>query len=113
MLWVWLPGLLGPGGISVEQASRLTGFDLELLRTRLPGRVEVTAGPLAAALCPADGGHFVFNSPELVGPVLAARDGQRMGFAFGTQHCLLASKAAGRQVFLGVPFAPRQLLAEI
>jgi hypothetical protein len=113
MLWVWLPGLLSPGGISVEQASRLTGFDLELLRTRLPGRVEVTAGPLAAALRPADGGHFVFNSPELVGPVLAARDGQRMGFTFGTQHCLLASKAAGRQVFLGVPFAPRQLLAEI
>ena len=115
MLWVWLPGLLGPGGISVEQASRLTGFDLELLRTRLPGRVEITAGPLAAAL--RTGRRWAFclqHVQELVGPVLAARDGQRDGLRPG--HAALplgVERPAGRQMFLGVPFAPRQLLADI
>ncbi len=115
MLWLWLPGLLGPQGVRVEQASRVTGFDLELIRTRLPGRIEITAGdsPLAVAMNPKSGERLAFGDGQPFGPVLAARDGTRIGFAEGTQHCLLASKAAGRQIFLGAPFATRQLLAAI
>jgi hypothetical protein len=113
MLWVWLPGLLSPKGISVEQASRVTGFDLELLRMRLPNCVEITDGPMAAALRDEKGQHLAFGNREPFGPVLAARDGRQIGFAQGTPHCLLASKAGGRQMFLGAPFASRQLLAAI
>jgi hypothetical protein len=113
MLWLWLPGLVSGGRLSAEHASRLTGFDLELLRTHLPGRMEITDGPLAAALRTGSGQRFIIDNGAPFGPALAARDGERMGFAQGTRHCLLASKAGGRQTFLGVPFAPRQLLAAI
>jgi hypothetical protein len=115
MLWLWLPGLVGPQGIRVDQASRVTGFDLELVRTRLPGHIEITAAdsPLAAAICDKKGQRPVFGDNQPFGPALAARDGQRIGFAEGTRHCLLASKAEGRQIFLGAPFATRQLLAAI
>ena len=114
-LWLWLPGLLGPQGIRVEQASRVTGFDLELIRTRLPGRIEIAAAnsPLAAAVSAQSNGRRAFGDNQPFGPALAARDGERIGFAEGTRHCLLASKAEGRQIFLGAPFATRQLLAAI
>jgi hypothetical protein len=99
----------------VEQASRVTGFDLELIRTRLPGRIEIAAAnsPLAAAVSAQSNGRRAFGDNQPFGPALAARDGERIGFAEGTRHCLLASKAEGRQIFLGAPFATRQLLAAI
>lgn len=52
ILWFWAPGLLGDEGIDVEQASRVTGFDLHLLAGRLPGCIQVTASdsPLVAGL---------------------------------------------------------------
>jgi len=51
-LWLWLPGLVGPNGISAERASRATGFNLDLLRRRVPGKVRITTkdSPLAASL---------------------------------------------------------------
>jgi hypothetical protein len=99
----------------VEQASHVTGFDLELIRTRLPGRIEITAAdsPLAAAVSAPGNGRRAFGDNQPFGPALAARDGKRIGFAEGTRHCLLASKAGGRQIFLGAPFADRRLLAAI
>jgi len=52
MLWLWAPALLSPDGVDVAQAARVTGFDLELLRRRLLGRIRVTATdcPLTAAI---------------------------------------------------------------
>jgi hypothetical protein len=52
ILWLWLPGLIGPRGVDVARASRVTGFELELLRRRVPGRLELLASgsPLTAAI---------------------------------------------------------------
>jgi len=113
MLWLWLPGLLGPDGMGVERASRLTGFDLELISARLPCRVEISDSPVFASLRAENGRHVVLGDGFSFGPVLAVRDGQRIGFAPGTQKCLLATRANGRQTFLATPYASRQLLAAI
>jgi hypothetical protein len=107
-LWLWLPAVVGPKGIDVAQASVVTGFKLRLLRQRVPGRIRVVAK--GSPLLPEG---FAFGDGVPFGPALVAEDGDPIGVAEGTRYPLLASKSGGRNVFLGAPFAPLELLSAL
>lgn len=52
MVFLWAPGLDGPGGLSVARSERVTGLSLELVRQHLPAEVVVRdlADPLVRGL---------------------------------------------------------------
>ncbi len=49
MVFVWAPGLCGPGGIAAERAERATGIKLSLVSQRLAGIVRVDGDTLGGA----------------------------------------------------------------
>ena len=104
-------GTCQPAGISAEQASRLTGFDLELLRTRLPGQIEIRRLRVWRALRTGSGQHFVFDNHAPFGPVLAAPRWRADWIAPRARSTACWRRKPRAADVSRAPFAPRQLLA--
>ena len=96
---VWGPGSGISDGetIGTESATRLTGFEFELLPANAPRRILISnfAHPLTRNLDPA----LVIGGPLAYGPVIMPTDGLELGLAWakgGNNHMGLALKEFGR-----------------